>query len=452
VTLPLPRILVCDDDPAVRFAISEALAVLAADVVAVASGEQAVPHLAGTDALLTDLVMPGMDGFALLAAAREHDPELPVVILTARGTERTAVAAIKRGAYDYLAKPFAVDELRLVVQRAIEARALRRAATQLDLEHAVGRAVIGDSPAFRALLEDARRVGRRDVTVLVRGETGTGKELIASLLHAAGPRRAAPCVRFNCAAIPAELAEAELFGHARGAFTGAARAHRGYFQQADGGTIVLDEIGELPPTLQAKLLRTLQDGEVQRVGAEGPERVDVRVVALTHRDLRGEVAAGRFRDDLLYRLAVVELVVPPLRERTADIPALIDAFVRRYAERFGMDDVRLTAELVDALARRPWPGNVRELENAIARILALSDGGELGIAALARLAAPAASEAPPATPGTLREELAAFERGLVERTLAATGGNQSEAARRLGVSRMTLIEKMKRYDLRGPRG
>jgi DNA-binding NtrC family response regulator len=441
-----PLILVCDDDAAVRFAIVEALEALGGETVAVSSAQEALRRVADADVLVTDLVMPGMDGFALLAAVRDAAPELPVIMLTACGNERTAVNAIKAGAYDYIAKPFAIDELRLVVQRALEARTLRRAATQLSLERAVGRPVIGESPAFRRVVEDARRVGRRDVTVLVRGETGTGKELIASMLHAASGRSAAPCIRFNCAAIPSELAEAELFGHARGAFTGATQAKSGYFQQAHGGTLVLDEIGDLPLPMQAKLLRALQEGEVQPVGASRVDTVDVRVVALTHRDLRAEVEAGRFREDLLYRLAVVELVVPPLRERAGDIPLLVEAFRRRYATRFGLDDAKLTPELVSALAQRAWPGNVRELENAVARVLALSDGGEIGIGALASDGSVARTS--DAAPGTLREEVAAFERGLVERTLAATSGNQSEAARRLGVTRMTLIEKMKRYGLR----
>jgi two-component system response regulator AtoC len=444
----MPTILICDDEPAVRFAIKEALDALGATLVAVARAEEALDRLADADVLVTDLVMPGMDGFALLAAAREREPDVPVVMLTARGTERTAVQAVKQGAYDYLAKPFSVEELRLVVARAVELRALRRAAAQLDLEREVGREIVGTSEPWRRVVDDARRVGRRDVTVLVRGETGTGKELVALLLHAASPRRGKPFVRFNCAAIPGELAEAELFGHARGAFTGAHQARPGFFRQADGGTLLLDEIGELPPSTQGKLLRALQEGEVQPVGASRVEKVDVRILASTHRDLRADVAAGRFREDLYYRLAVVELRVPALRERPGDVPALIEAFRKRYAARFGIDDARFSPALVAALAARAWPGNVRELENAVARLLALSDGGELGVECLASLdPAPGASPASPVQ-GTLREQVAAFERALVERTLSELGGNQSEAARRLGVTRMTLIEKMKRHGLR----
>ena len=252
-------------------------------------------------------------------------------------------------------------------------------------------------------------------------------------------------MRFNCAAIPAELAEAELFGHARGAFTGAATARPGFFKQADKGTLVLDEVGELPLAVQAKLLRVLQEGEIQAVGAGRIEHVDVRVVSCTHRELAVEARAGRFREDLYYRLAVVELMVPPLRQRREDIPLLVDAFRRRYAARFGLDDARFAPNLVGALAARDWPGNARELENAVARLLALSDGGLIDETALAR----AEDTAPPPAAATadLRGQVGAFERGILERTLAATGGNQSEAARRLGITRMTLIDKMKRYRL-----
>jgi len=440
-------ILVCDDEPAVRFTLQEALEAVGHTVLTAAHPDEASPQLGACDAVITDLAMPGRDGLSLLAEARALDPELPVILLTARGTEKAAVQAMKLGAYDYLTKPFVLEELRAVAARAVEARTLRRNARRSDVERAIGKAIIGESPTFRRLLDDARRVARRQVTVLLRGETGTGKELVASLLHAEGPRREAPCVRFNCAAIPADLAEAELFGHARGAFTGAVAARRGYFAQADGGTLVLDEVGELPLATQAKLLRALQEGEIQPVGAARVERVNVLVVASTHRDLRAATAAGTFREDLYYRLAVVELTVPPLRERRDDIPPLVDHFRRRYAARFDLPDARFTAALVAALAARAWPGNVRELENAVARILALSEGGAIGPEALARLDGGAAVTESGA-PSGLREEVAAFERQLLQRTLAACGGNQSEAARRLGVSRMTLLDKMKRHGLR----
>jgi two-component system response regulator AtoC len=256
-------------------------------------------------------------------------------------------------------------------------------------------------------------------------------------------------VRFNCAAIPGELAEAELFGHVRGAFTGAVQARRGFFAQADGGTLVLDEVGELPLPVQAKLLRALQDGEIQPVGAASVDRVDVRVVACTNRDLAEEARAGRFRADLYYRLAVLELVLPPLREHREDIPALSVEFARRHGERFGMQDIRLLPELLDGLQRLDWPGNARQLENAVARIVALSNGGEIGLEAFeAASAAPAADagpEVPPDETLSLREQIEAVERSLIGRTMTAVGGNQSEAARRLGLSRGSLIERLKKY-------
>ena len=444
-------VLVCDDEPGVRFAIEETLEALGVRVLSAEDGAKALTLIAEADVLITDLMMPKMDGFGLLAAPRAAEPDLPVIMLTARGSERAAVQALKQGAYDYMGKPFSVDELRTCVGRALETRALRRRAAQLDVQRTLGKSVIGESPGFLRVMADARRVGRRDVTILVRGETGTGKELVAGVLHASSPRRDKPCVRFNCAALAEGLAEAELFGHEKGSFTGAITARRGYFRQADGGALVLDEVAELSAAVQGKLLRALQEREVQPVGAQQAVKVDVRVVACMHRDLHAEVHAGRFREDLFYRLAVVELMVPPLRERTSDIPLLIEAFRAQSASRFDLGDVRLSPELVTALAARSWPGNVRELENAIARLLALAEPGEeLGADLVQRLApldAPAPALTPPAntTPeGPLRQAVGAYERTLVQRKLEEAAGNQSEAARRLGISRMTLIEKMKR--------
>ncbi len=442
----MATILIVDDEPAVRFMLEEALTTAGHDVIACASAAEARGRAGEADVVVTDLVMPEVDGMTLLAELRRDEPELPVVLLTARGSDRIAAQAIKAGAWDYLSKPFAIDELRLVVGRAVEARNLRRAARDADLGRAVGAELVGDAPAWRRVVEQARRVARRDVTVLIQGETGTGKELIASLVHAASPRHAGPLVRFNCAAIAPDLADAELFGHVRGAFTGAIADRPGFIAQADGGTLVLDEIGELAPAIQARLLRTLQEGEIQPVGASRVTRVDLRVIACTHRDLAEEARAGRFRSDLYYRLAVVQLQVPPLRERTADIPRLVEALRRRWAARFDMPDARFTPALVAALAARTWPGNVRELDNAIAALLATSDGGMLGPDALA------ASVTPPPLPsaaarGPLRARVDAFEREVLAAALAETAGNQSEAARRLGVTRSTLIEKLKRHRL-----
>ena len=463
----MSSVLLVDDEPGVLFTLSEVLAERGHRVLGARSGTEALARLDEADAVVTDLAMPGMDGLALMAQIAARDPALPVILLTAHGSERVAVAAMKQGAYDYLAKPFDIDEVALVIERALEARRLRLDNRRLAVEQTLGRRIVGASRPMRRLLEATSRVASRDVTVLVRGETGTGKEFVAELLHAESSRASKPLVRFNCAALPAELADAELFGHVKGAFTGAAANRAGFFSQADGGTLILDEVGELPLPIQAKLLRALQEGEIQPVGSGRIDKVDVRVVAATNRDLAADVKTGGFREDLYYRLAVVELLVPPLRERKDDIPALAEEFARRYGERFGLGHITLEPALVDALVRAEWPGNVRQLENTIARLAALSAGGVLGLADLEsatggtvgdRAGSPAASAAPPDNPAdepapdprggpSLKEQVEAFERGLVARTLDATGGNQSEAARRLGVSRVTLIDKMKKYGL-----
>ena len=445
----MSRVLVVDDDSGMLASLRGLFRSRGQEALVARSGQEALDQLAGVDAVVTDFAMPGMDGVQLVQAIHDRDESLPVILLTAHGSERVAVQAMKSGAYDYLTKPFDAEEFSVVVDRALEARTLRVQNRRLTAEKALGHSIVGDGPAMRQLLETISRLAPKDITVLIRGETGTGKELIASLMHAQSHRAARALVRFNCAAIPGDLAEAELFGHVRGAFTGASQARRGFFSQADGGTLVLDEIGELPLPVQAKLLRALQEGEIQPVGAGKVERVDVRVVACTNRDLADEARAGRFREDLYYRLAVVDLVVPPLREHREDIPALAAEFARRYAERFGMQDVRFQPELLDSLQRLEWPGNVRQLENAVARIVALSTGGEIGLEAFAAAsAAPAAdadAEAPPEGTLSLREQLDAVERSLIRRTMTAVGGNQSEAARRLGLSRGSLIERLKKY-------
>ena len=437
----MAKILIVDDEAQVRFTLAEVLGEAGHQVIAASGGAEAL-RLADDelDAVISDLAMPGMDGLELLAALRQRDASLPVLLLTARGSERVAVQAMKAGAYDYLVKPFDIDEIVHALGRAVEARVLRREQRRRLAERGLERPIVGDAPALRRVLDMAARIADRELPVLVLGETGTGKELLAGLLHAGSRRARGPLVRFNCAAIPEQLADSELFGHARGAFTGASAARRGYFAQAESGTLVLDEIAELPLTIQAKLLRALQSGEIQPLGAR-VEKVDVRVVACTHRDLRAEVAAGRFREDLYYRLAVLELRVPPLRERREDIPVLADSFARRYAARFGLESVQLAPELVAALVARPWPGNVRELENCVARLVAQSGDGRIGGDALAESATPG--------PGNLRAQVEAFERGLIEQALRAAGGNHSEAARRLATSRVTLLDKLKKHGLSG---
>ncbi len=455
----MTTVLLVDDEPGVLFTLTEILAERGHRVVTARSGDEALAKLEEADAVLTDLSMPKMDGLELMGQIVQRDPSLPVILLTAHGSERVAVAAMKQGAYHYLAKPFDIDEVAVVIERALEARRLRIDNRRLSAEQTLGRRIIGASRAMRRLLEATSRVATRDVTVLVRGETGTGKEFVAELLHAQSARAKQPLIRFNCAALPAELADAELFGHVRGAFTGATNSRPGFFAQADGGTLILDEVGELPSAIQAKLLRVLQEGEIQPVGSGRIEKVDVRVVAATNRDLAAEAKAGTFREDLYYRLAVVELVVPPLRDRKDDIPALAEEFGRRYGERFGLGAITLEPALIDALARADWPGNVRQLENTIARLSALSAGGMIGITDYEAASGTSPASSQDALPvadddvtgarsgPSLKEQVEAFERGLVARALESTSGNQSEAARRLGVSRVTLIDKMKKYGI-----
>jgi two-component system response regulator AtoC len=452
----MPRVLLVDDEPSVRAALQELVQGRGWEPLVARSGAEALELVDRADAVVTDFYMPDMDGMELLRAVRERDESLPVILLTAHGSERLAVRAIKAGAYEYVTKPFDVEEILLALGRALEARVLRQRNRQLTAEHAIGRRVVCDSAAMRHLLDATARVATKEITVLVRGETGTGKELIGSLLHAQSRRADGPLVRFNCSAIPAELAEAELFGHTRGAFTGAVQARPGFFVEANRGTLILDEVGELPPAVQAKLLRALQDGEIQPVGSGRVDKVDVRIVACTNRDLGAEVRAGRFREDLYYRLAVVELVVPPLRDRREDVPALAHELALRYAERFGVEEVRLAPALVERLARADWPGNVRQLENVIARMVALSGGGEMGPesfveSAPAQPAPQRSGDEPPADllddPHTLREQLETLERSVIARTMTAVRGNQSEAARRLGISRNTLTERLRRYEI-----
>lgn len=438
----MSRILVVDDEAGVRFTLSETMSDLGHDIVVAADGSAALEQIHDVDLVITDLSMPGMDGFELLSRIRAERPRLPVIMLTARGSERAAVRAMKEGATDYLSKPFDVDELSVVVSRALTTLTLERRERKLSVEVALGGRVVGEHPVMQRVLSTVARVADRDVPVLVQGETGTGKELVATLLHAQSRRARGPLIRFNCAAIPLELAESELFGHVRGAFTGAHQAHKGFFARAHEGTLVLDEVAELPPALQAKLLRALESGEIQPVGAGRVERVDVRVVASTHRDLQAEVAAGRFREDLYYRIAVVVIRVPSLRERATDIPALARELAVQRARELGLEGTTLSDALIEALAARPWPGNIRELSNTVARLMALSDGGEVGVEALTP-----EPEGTPLARESFRARMDAFERDLLSEALREAGGNQSEAARRLSLSRPTFIARAKKLGL-----
>jgi two-component system response regulator AtoC len=453
----MSRVLVIDDDASLRFTLE---AVLSDAGLVVEASDGGVSGLSafearGADVVLTDLAMPGMDGMQVLARMRVSDPSVPVLILTAHGSERVAVAAMKSGAFDYIPKPFDPDELVLAVRRASEWRDLRLQNARLRTEAALGGEIVADSPAMKRVMDVVARVAPKDVTVLLSGESGAGKDVLARALHAHSRRADKPLVRFNAAAIPSDLAEAELFGHTKGAFTGAQSARLGYFQQANRGTLFIDEIGELPLAIQAKVLRALQSGEVQQLGGRA-ENVDVRLIAASNRDLAADVKAGRFREDLYYRLNVVPIRVPSLRERIEDVEPLVRAFVRRYADRYGMGAVDVEPALVEALRVNVWPGNVRELENTIARLLALAPDERITLAlwrslsegsSQASVTLMAAGDPGPGHP--LRARVEAFERTLIAEAFESAGHNQSETARRLGVSRPALIEKLHKYRLIG---
>ncbi|HZU82231.1 MAG TPA: sigma-54 dependent transcriptional regulator [Polyangiaceae bacterium] len=451
----MTRVLVIDDDASLRFTLEAVLSDAGLLVEACDGGAAGLAafEARGADVVLTDLAMPDMDGMQVLERMRASDPSVPVLMLTAHGSERVAVAAMKSGAFDYIPKPFDPDELVLAVRRAADWRDLRLQNARLRTEAALGRTIVGESTAMKRVMDVVARVAPKDVTVLLTGESGSGKDVLASVLHAHSRRADKPLVRFNAAAIPSELAEAELFGHTKGAFTGAQSARQGYFQQAHKGTLFIDEIGELPLAIQAKVLRAMQSGDVQQVGGR-PEIVDVRLIAATNRDLSVDVKAGRFREDLYYRLNVVPIRVPPLRERPEDIEPLVATFVRQYADRYGMGGVEVEPAVVEALRANAWPGNVRELENTVARLLALAPDERITLALWRSLSeGPAASSSLPLAAGDpgpghpLRARVEAFERALIAEAFEAAARNQSETARRLGVSRPALIEKLHKYGL-----
>ncbi len=449
------RVLVIDDDASLRFTLEAVLsdAGFLVDLATTGRSGLAAFEASGADVVLTDLAMPDIDGMQVLKELRVLDPSVPVLMLTAHGSERVAVAAIKAGAYDYLPKPFDPDELVLAVQRGVEMRELRLQNARLRAEKSLSRTLVAESPAMRRLLDMVARVAPKDVTVLLTGESGAGKDVVATTLHAHSRRADKPMIRFNAAAVPSELAESELFGHVKGSFTGATANRAGYFQEAHKSTLFIDEIGELPLGIQAKVLRALQSGEIQPVGGR-PLTVDVRLVAATNRDLEADVAAGKFREDLYYRLNVGPLRVPALRGRREDVAPLVAAFVESYGHRYGMGSVEVEQELLDALCAHDWPGNVRELENTIARLLALAADERLTLSAWRSLSSPTrrapASSAVSADPGPglpLRARIEAVESAIIADAYQQSGRNQSETARRLGVSRPALIEKLHKYGL-----
>jgi two-component system, NtrC family, response regulator AtoC len=453
----MSRVLVVDDEPGLRQSLGLLLGDAGYEVTGESDGaralERALKSGESFDLILCDVRMPRLSGLEFLRAYRQGGGTALVIMMSAYGGEDAALAAMKEGAYDYIPKPFRPDEVVLTLKKAEEREQLGRAVAGLRarLEGAgaggpESRALVAESPAMRAALDLVARVAEHRTTVLITGESGTGKELIARAIHRASPRAAAAFVAVNCAAIPESLLESELFGHVRGAFTGAAGDKVGLFEQAEGGTLLLDEIGELPLPLQAKLLRALQDGEIRRVGDQRSRRVDVRVLAATARDLAAEAAAGQFREDLYYRLNVITIHLPPLRERPEDVAPLSRHFAASLERRMGRT-LTLSPAALAWLERQPWRGNVRELEHAIERAAVLTEKAVLEPEDLAPALRPgrAAEAAPVGDDATLREVVEKAEREAIARALAACGGNRRAAAKHLGVSLRTLFYKMDRY-------
>jgi len=448
------RVLVVDDDDALRESLALVLSAEEYEVWTAPDAEAALEMLerGPADVVLCDLRMPGRDGLKLLPELARRLPGATLILMSAHGGPDLAIEAMQRGAYDYLAKPFTPSEVLLAIRKARERERLRRENDLLrrDVERAAGeRPIVAASEAMIEVLELVERAAEFKSTVLLTGESGTGKEVLARAIHAQSPRRDAAFVAVNCAAIPETLLESELFGHARGAFTGAARARQGLVVAADGGTLFLDEIAELGPPLQAKLLRVLQEEEVRPVGETKPHKVDVRILAATARDLEQEVAARRFREDLFYRLDVLRVRVPPLRERREDVPLLVDHFLARAGDVLGKPMQGIDDDALARLVQYGWPGNVRELENVIERAVILARTRRVRLVDLPpNVTAPAS---PPPAGGadefSLREARRRCEIEAIRKALDATGANRTRAARLLGISHRALLYKLKEYEI-----
>ena len=458
----MPGILIIDDNETMREGMAATIRRMGHEVRVAGSGAEglALMRKHAPDFLITDLKMEGVGGLEVLEAAKRIDPDCPTLIVTAFGTVETAVEAIRLGALDFLQKPFAPEVLRLKVERALEIRRERRARQRAEAEvetlrqdAAVGYGrgeMVGESPIMKALFEAMIKVAPSDVAVHIAGESGTGKELVARGIHLNSKRAQKPFVKVNCGALTDTLLESELFGHEKGAFTGAVKRKLGRFELADQGTLFLDEVGDMTPNLQLKLLRVLQEKEFERVGGEETIHVDVRVVTATHRDLKQEVDGGRFREDLFYRLHVVPLRVPPLRERREDIPLLVEHFIAKLGPRINPQVKRVADAVLARLAMHAWPGNVRELENAMEQALVFSNGETMDVAALPSFLREGSADATLAIPGgnmSLPEILDDLERQLIQRAYDKTSGVKTETARMLGIKTSALYYKLEKYGI-----
>ena len=452
---PAPRILVVDDEPLALELIVEGLADRGYSIDVASSGTEAIAKAEETsyDVVITDLNMPGMDGMEVLDHFNENRPGTMVILLTAYGTIETAVQAVKRGAFDYLTKPAKLDEIMIILQRAEELNALKEEnellRSQIQQRFAN---IIGQSPPMLQLYRTIQRVSKTATTVLILGESGTGKELIANAIHFNSDRKDKPFVPINCGAIPEELLESELFGHERGAFTGALKERKGRFELAHQGTVFLDEIGEMSQKLQVKPLRFLQEKRFERVGGGRTIQVDAGIIAATNKDLEKAVEEGSFREDLFYRLNVIPIHVPPLREREGDVPLLIHHFLKRHCQEKEIPLKRLSKAVVETLDRYPWPGNVRELENLIERLVILTDGEEIDLDDLPPRFRQSQATRPNSlldislgeTGMDLKKTLDDLENHLIMEALRRANGVKNRAANLLGLNRTTLIEKMKK--------
>ena len=464
------KICVIDDDSSIRWVLDKALQKAGLTVTSFESGDAALSAIGREEpaVVVTDIRMPGIDGLELLERINSQYPELPVIIMTAHSDLDSAVAAYKGGAFEYLPKPFDVNDAVALVNRAMEVRAQQPAKDIESMTEAVPE-IVGKAPAMQEVFRAIGRLANSNATVLINGESGTGKELVALALHRHSPRAEQPFVALNMAAIPRDLLESELFGHERGAFTGAQSRRAGRFEQANGGTLMLDEIGDMPAELQTRLLRVLADGEFYPVGAHTPKKVDVRIIAATHQDLEQRVRDGQFREDLFHRLNVIRIQIPPLRERREDIPLLLRYFLAQAARELDVEAKSINPEVEQRLCRLDWPGNVRQLENFCRWLTVMAPGQEIRVEDLpaelyetsaathgsgaewqTRLRAWANQQLANGSVRLLDEALPTFERTLIETALQHTGGRRQEAARLLGWGRNTLTRKLKELELENP--